>query len=259
MTGVTIGEYVRNRRLYLAALDLIMYDEKIIDVAFKYGYDAPESFTRAFTRFHGISPVRIKKEPSRINSYLPLKISISITGGNAMDYVVEKMDAFKVIGFKRNFFNESAYEKIPQFWDEFMETYMQGKGPKEKQELVSTFVIGEYGVCVSNPSDVVSFDYLIAGMYDETRLTDDMKASLHKVVPRDMVIQEIPATEWARFRCVGPLSGNLQSLNTRIFAEWLPNNKEYEIAGDITLEWYSCGDTTSSDYVSEIWIPIKHK
>lgn len=259
MTGVTMGEYIRNRRLYLAALDLIMRDEKIIDVAYKYGYESPESFTRAFTRFHQISPTRIKKEPSRISSYLPLKISISILGGNAMDYVVEKMDAFKVVGFKKSFLYENAYEKIPVFWEEFLETYMQGKGPKENQELVNTCMIGEYGVSISNPADVTYFDYLIAGMYNETKLKKDMIARLNKEVPKEMVIQEIPAMEWARFRCVGPLSGNLQSLNTRIYSEWLPNNKEYELAGDMTLEWYSCGDTTSSDYISEIWIPVKRK
>ncbi|HKM35184.1 MAG TPA: AraC family transcriptional regulator [Lachnospiraceae bacterium] len=259
MTGVTIGEYIRNRRLYLAALDLIMRDEKVIDVAYHYGYESPESFTRAFTRFHQVSPAAIKKEPSRINSYLPLKISISILGGNAMDYVVEKMNAFKVVGFKKSIPFEHGYEKIPEFWEEFLETYMQGRGPKENQEVVNNCMIGEYGVSINNPEDVTYFDYLIAGMYDESKLTKDMVARLNEKVSEDMVIKEIPAMEWARFRCVGPLSGNLQSLNTRIYTDWLPNNKEYDITGDVTLEWYSCGDTTSSDYISEIWIPVKRK
>ena len=63
MTGFSIGEYIRNRRLYLSALDILSGSEKVIDIALKYGYDTPESYTKAFTRFHGVSPVQLRKEP----------------------------------------------------------------------------------------------------------------------------------------------------------------------------------------------------
>lgn len=247
MTGITISEYIRNRRLYLAALELILNDDKIIDVALLYGYESAESFTRAFSRFHGISPTGIKKNPSKIKSYLPLKISISILGGTAMDCLVEKMNGFKVVGLRRRFDYDSAYGQIPLFWEEFCNTYMMGKGSKENQQIVNRCMIGEFGVCISRPDDESGFDYLIAGKFDETE------------VPTDMVIYEIPEMEWAKFRCIGPLAGNFQSLNTRIFSEWLPENNEFEIASGISLEWYSCGDTTASDYESGIWIPVKRK
>lgn len=247
MTGITISEYIRNRRLYLAALDLILKDEKIIDVALEYGYESAESFTRAFSRFHGISPTGIKKNSSKIKSFLPFKITISILGGNTMDYVVEKMNAFKVVGMKRRFNFDNAFEQIPLFWEEFCNIYMQGKGPNENQHVVNRCMIGEFGVCISKPDDESEFDYLIAGKFDE------------KEVPTDMVVYEIPEMEWVKFRCVGPLAGNFQSLNTRIFNEWLPENNEFEIAAGINLEWYSCGDSTASDYESGIWIPVKRK
>lgn len=63
----------------------------------------------------------------------------------------------------------------------------------------------------------------------------------------------------AKFRCVGPLPGALQVVNTQIFNEWLPGNNEYEIATDMNIEWYSCGDNRSQDYESCIWIPVKRK
>lgn len=82
MTGYSIGEYIRYRRLYMAALDVAAGKEKMIDLAYKYGYETPESFTKAFTRFHGMSPAQIKKDVHKIKTFLPLKILIQIKGGN---------------------------------------------------------------------------------------------------------------------------------------------------------------------------------
>lgn len=98
ITGYNIGEYIRNRRLYLAAVQLAGCGEKIIDLALEYGYDTPESFTKAFTRFHGATPSEIRKDRTRIKTFLPLRVHIIIQGGYGMDYVVEKMAAFQVLG-----------------------------------------------------------------------------------------------------------------------------------------------------------------
>ncbi|MCM1135844.1 MAG: AraC family transcriptional regulator, partial [Clostridium sp.] len=86
VTGYSVGEYLRNRRLYLAGLDVIKGGEKVIDLSYKYGYDTPESFTRAFTRFHGVSPMQLRAQPSRIRVFLPLTIEITIKGGSGMEY-----------------------------------------------------------------------------------------------------------------------------------------------------------------------------
>lgn len=99
MTGYTINEYIKDRRLYLAALEYTGSDVKVIDLAYKYGYDTPESFTKAFSRFHGVSPSQFKRDTKKIKPFLPLKISISIKGGNDMDYVVEKMNSFSKLCF----------------------------------------------------------------------------------------------------------------------------------------------------------------
>ena len=116
MTGYGIGEYIRNRRLYQAALDLKETDEKVIDIAFRYGYETPESFTKAFSRFHGATPSQVRSGAA-INTFLPLTIKLSIHGGNQMDYKITPMFPFEVIGFQKEFDNGTAYTEIPKFWD----------------------------------------------------------------------------------------------------------------------------------------------
>ena len=85
VTGCTIGEYIRNRRLYEAARELTETDARILDVALRWGYDTPESFTKAFTRFHGVTPVQVR-QGACVRSFLPLNIRIIVQGGNHMAY-----------------------------------------------------------------------------------------------------------------------------------------------------------------------------
>lgn len=252
VTGYSIGEYMRCRRLYMAALDLISNREKIIDLAYKYGYDTPESFTKAFSRFHGVPPVQMKKDLSKIRTFLPLKISITVQGGNDMDYAVEKMNGFRVIGFEREFSLDTSYREIPGFWDEFCETYMkpllaQDKPKSETEQVICNCRIGEYGVCIDDLGKEGRFRYLIAGTYSGG------------TVPEGMTVYEFPDMEWVKFRCCGPMPGALQTVNTKIFREWLPGNPDYEMAMGANIEWYSDGDTQAQYYESAIWLPVKRK
>lgn len=251
MTGYSMAEYVRNRRLYLAALDVVANNEKVIDLAYKYGYDTPESFTKAFTRFHGFTPTQIRGNTSGIKVFLPLKITIKIQGGNDMNYTVEKMSGFKVIGFEKEFTNEESYQEIPRFWDEmFKEKIMSlycKKPENEMEETIRSCQVGMFGVCIDDIGRG-KFRYLIAGEYTGGK------------VPEGMTVYEFPDMEWAKFPCIGPMPGALQSVNTKIFNEWLPGNTEFEIAMGANIEWYSSGGkTTDSDYESAIWIPVKRK
>ena len=252
MTGYGIGEYIRNRRLYQAALELQTGDEKIIDLAYKYCYENPESFTKAFSRFHKVTPTQVK-EGAKFNTFLPLTINIKILGGEQMDFKIAPMFSFKVIGFQKEFSYEDSYEKIPKFWDEICEKYAKnvyaGNEPTNDYEraLVDN-CIGEYGVCIDDLGDK-KFRYLIAGRYTGGK------------VPEGMVVYEFKRGEWAIFNCVGPNPETLQKTNTRIFKEWLPGNPDYELCGNATVEWYDCinGEMTDPDYHSAIWVPIKRK
>lgn len=250
MTGFSIAEYVRNRRLYLAALD-ILSGRKVIDVALDFGYDTPDSFTKAFSRFHGVTPMQLKNEPHRLNTFLPLKINITIQGGNKMDYIIEESAEFTVIGFEREFAFDQGYEKVPKFWNEINEKHLakawQNSRPENAvEEAVIKNHIGMFGVCIDDDNSK-TFRYMIAGKYEGGE------------VPEGLSLYKIPKTTWAKFLSKGPLPGALQSLNTKIFNEWLPGNADWEIAQTMNIEYYMDGDSSSADYESAIWIPVKRK
>lgn len=252
MTGYTVTEYIRNRKLYLAALETLSGNIKIIDLAYKYGYATPESFTKAFSRFHGLSPLQMRCHSNKIKTFLPLKITISIQGGNEMNYVVEEVKNFQVIGFERRFSFDSSYQEIPKYWDNFSKMYMSDSMNNELKEWIQTYNIGEYGICIDDLDNNSEFRYLIAGKYCGQNLPQ-------QDLPQGVILHTFPDMKWAKFRCTGPLPGALQSVNTRIFKEWLPNNPDYQIAVGISIEWYSKGDMNSLDYECEIWVPVKRK
>jgi AraC family transcriptional regulator len=252
MTGCGIGEYIRNRRLYQAARDLKETEDKVIEIALRYCYETPESFTKAFSRFHGATPSQVR-DGAAGKVFLPLTIKLSVQGGSQMAVKIAPMFPFKVIGFQKIFDNETAYAEIPKFWNETCEKYANrvyaGNAPANpyEQALVDN-CIGEYGVCIDDIGGG-KFRYLIAGKYTGG------------AVPDGMVVYEFPRNEWAVFDCIGPNPQTLQSVNTRIFSEWLPGNPDYELSGNATVEWYDCvnGEMTDPDYHSAIWVPVKRK
>ncbi len=250
MTGYSIAEYVRNRRLYLAALD-ILSGSKVIDVALNYGYDTPDSFTKAFSRFHGVTPMQLKNEPHRLKTFLPLKINITIQGSNKMDYIIEDSSEFTVIGFEREIANNQGYEKVPKFWDEIKEKHLDKawrtcRPENAIEEAILKNNIGMLGICIddNNPK---TFRYMIAGLYKGGE------------VPEGLTLYKVPKTTWAKFLSTGPLPGALQSLNTKIFKEWLPGNADWEFTMGMNIEYYMEGDSSSADYHAAIWIPVKKK
>ena len=239
LCGFTITEYIRNRRLALAGNDLAAGEEKIIDIAVKYGYDSPDSFTRAFTRFHGVTPTIARKEQSMLKSFAPLKIKLSLEGGYIMDYRIVKKEAFTVIANAKTFSYEGAKDVVPQFWQEH---YQTGKGKT---------VMGVYGINIDLDMGQDTFEYLIGDPYDSAR-----------EVPEGFTVKTIPEFTWAVFPCKGAVASTLQDVNTKIFTEWLPALKEYEFAAGYCVEYYDDASkypkgTMDENYYCEIWIPVK--
>ena len=266
VTGYSIGEYLRNRRLYLAGMDVLnavpadnsplqknpkaLADKTVLDLAYKYGYDTPESFTKAFSRFHGMSPTQLKSQPTKIKVFLPLIVEISIRGGNKMEFQLEKRQSMQMIGLGRIFSYDTSYQDIPKFWCDFCSRYCTQDTPASPEEqairqTIAECIVGEFGVCVEDIDDGEHFHYYIAGAYQGG------------AVPEGMSVFEIPASEWAKYHCIGRIPQSLHTVNTRIFSEWLPGNQEFEMSMPMNIEWYSNGNTESDDYVSAIWIPVK--
>jgi len=241
LCGFTLGEYIRNRKLALAGNDLATTDEKVIDIALKYGYESPDSFTKAFTRFHGVTPTQVRKETVLLKSFAPLKISFSLNGGYLMDYRIEKKETFTVIGASKTFSYEGAKDIVPKFWQE----HFKNGGGKT--------VMGVYGICIDEAMENNTFDYLIAD-----------PCSPDRQAPEGFVIKTIPEFTWAVFPCKGAMPDALQDVNTKIYTEWLPALKYYEFAAGYCVEYYDNPanypkGTLDENYYWEIWIPVKKK
>ncbi len=232
MCGMTVGEYIRERRMTLAAQELAGSDCKVIDIALKYGYDSPDSFTKAFQRFHGITPAQAREKGVNLRSLAPLHIKITLEGGTMLDYKIVEKAAFTVVGIKKSFNSETSYKEIPKFWGEWASDM---KGLK-----------GMFGVC--SDMDGTNFDYWIADLYMPW-----------EEYPQECSTYQIPGGLWALFKCVGPLPGSMQSVNTKIWSEWLPSLKEYELAGNYSLEFYLPPAKNPAETVSYIAIPIKKR
>lgn len=228
LCGFSVGEYIRSRRLALAAEELCATDARIIDIALKYGYDSPESFTRAFAKFHGAAPSHVREKGAPLRAYPRLRLRLTLEGGTAMEYRITEKAAFTVMGVSRRFSAETADREIPAFWDEHL------------RSPLAQVISGRYGLCLDGKS--TDFEYIIA---------DDMPAGQEP--PQGCVVRTIPAGTWAVFPVYGEIPEALQQVSARIWNEWLPNSAAFRLAGDYDVEYYP----SAPDAPCEIWIPVE--
>ncbi len=241
----SLGEYIRNRRLTLAGNELSGTDEKVIDIALKYGYDSPESFSRAFSRFHGITPSQAKKNSSPLKSFSRLSVEIHLKGGNIMDYKIVKKDAFKVLEkiSTQSIDDEQNKNTIPDFW-----TQSHQDGTVYKLLELTTDRTNIFGICYGNtPNNKKTFEYSIAAVCGD-----------NTEVPDGFSVKEIPARTWAVFECIGPMPDAVQNTWHKICSEFFPT-ANYEPTYEMDIEAYPAGVMTSPDYRTEIWVTVKEK
>ncbi len=246
--GISIGEYIRNRRLALAGSELLATDEKIIDIAQKYGYDTQEGFTRAFTRFHGVTPYTARKHSIPLKAFSKLSISISVKGGKKMNYKIEEKDSFKIVAKTQRFTkieDVNGRKDIPEFWTKCHQDgtvkFLEEIGKKDGA-LGSNIV----GMCMEDSTIVKDFPYSIGAEYNGGR------------VPEGYEIIEVPATTWAVFGTEGFMLEAIQKLWHQVFTEFFPTS-DYKPDKNFDLEIYPMGDMNSEDYHSEIWIAVTKK
>lgn len=237
IADMTPAEYLRRRRLSQAGIELSNGECQVIDVALKYGYDSPESFSKAFNRFHGVTPMQVKNgKPIRIMNRYTLRITIE--GGNILEYRIEKWEELNLVLYIKRFEADLSDKEIPKLWKEYF----------ENENCVN--VPSRMGVCLQKKTDGNIAEYGIG-----------CKASDAEVVPPNFQHVHIPAYTWAVFTCVGPTETSLKDMWERIYLEWLPAS-DYQLIPDYYdyyVEKLPKGDSTSKDYVCEICIPVNYK
>lgn len=238
ITDVSISEYVRRRRLTLAAFELQNTQTSILDIALKYGYQSPDSFGRAFKLLHSVTPSQARKGGVLLKAYGKITFILSIKGVAAMNYRIEEKKELRIVGKKKWFstVDNQQLKEIPKMWNELPKgDRQQLKELSGSQELV--------GLCADMYDN--GFDYWIGTITQQP-------------CPKGMDEIVIAKATWAVFEVIGPirpLPNTMQDIWGRIYSDWLPNSG-YKHAEIPEIEYYSDGDCMSDTYRTEIWIPI---
>ncbi len=246
LAGITLSEYIRRRRLTLAAFELKDSNIKVIDVAIKYNYSSPDSFTRAFQNLHGITPSEAKKSGSSLKAFPKMTFQLSIKGGNEMNYRIEKKEAFHIVGIKERvpIIFHGVNPKIAAMWESLNDETI-----RELKELSNVTPLGLLSASVN---------FSEGRMEEKGQLDHYIGVATTKDCPDHLVQLEVPAGTWAVFEAVGPFPDTLQDVWGRIYSEWFPASTYEQVEGPEIL-WNEHKNVTSPTFKSEIWIPVLKK
>ncbi|KGZ61004.1 AraC family transcriptional regulator [Bacillus anthracis] len=246
LAGISLSEYIRCRRLTLAAFELKNSDAKVIDVAIKYGYNSPDSFSRAFQNLHGITPSEARSSSHSLKAYSPMTFQLSIQGGHEMNYRIEEKEPFQIIGITKRVpivFN-GVNEEIASMW--------KSLNPEAIQTLKSLSNMEPTGIISA------STNFSEGRMEEKGELDHYIGVATTKDCPEQFAQLEVAASTWAIFEAVGPFSETLQNVWGRIYSEWFPSSN-YELAEGPEILWNEQKDISSPNFKSEIWIPVLKK
>lgn len=243
LAGVTLSEYIRRRRLTLAAFEIINTNSKIIDVAIKYGYSSPDSFTRAFQILHGVTPSEARNKGQSLKAYPKMTFQLTIKGGIEMNYRIVEKEAFRIVGIKKRvpIIFDGVNPEIAAMWKSLNEEKIN-----KLKQLSNVEPIGLISA---------SANFSEGRMEEKGELDHYIGAATNLECPDDMAQLEVPALTWAVFESVGPFPDTLQDIWGRIYAEWFPSSN-YQAAEGPEILWNEHKDVTSPTFRSEIWIPV---
>lgn len=236
MNGISFAEYVRSRKLTLAGYDLKSTNMKVIDVSYKYGYDSPTSFTKAFQLFHGVSP----KEARNPDVVLKAVPKMQITKQQEYSWRLERKGGFRLVGKRITVSckDNLHFKRIPEFWDE-----CQRNGVFAKLVAIDTADRkGLFGLFGDYDGQMDEVEYSIMAISD-------------KKPPQGFEEIDIPDMTWAVFDCRGCVPQAVQKGWQYLNEEWLVKYP-FQHAQCPEVEWYSNGNVYDSNYLSQIWIPI---
>lgn len=237
MAGMTLSEYIRRRRMSLAAVDLQGGDAKVVDIAEKYGYQSPTAFNRAFQGVHGIAPSAVRSEGVSVKSFPPITFEISVKGAEEMEYRIETKEAFRIVGVSAPLHREieENFQIVPRMWQD-----AASNGTIQKLAgMMDTPFKGLLGVSACNDEEVWKYFIAVA--------SEGEKGDFDEYI--------IPASTWAVFPGTGT-NQSVQELERRIVTEWLPTSG-YEYANAPDIEVYLNPDPQNAQY--EVWIPVSRR
>jgi AraC family transcriptional regulator len=245
LAGVPLSEYIRRRRLTLAAFDLRDSSSRIIDIAVKFGYNSPDSFTRAFQSLHGVTPSEARKNGQSLKAYPRMTFQLSIKGGSEMNYRIVEKEAFHIVGIKKRvpLIYEGVNPEIAAMW--------QSLNMDKINELKSLSNVEPRGLISAS----ANFSERLA---ENSELDHYIGVATTEECPNHLEKLEVAASTWAVFEAVGPFPDTLQNVWGRIYSEWFPSSSYEQTEGPEIL-WNADKDTTSPTFKSEIWIPVKKK
>ena len=233
LTEITLSEYLRSRRLTEAAVILRNTDEKIIDVAFKFGYESSDSFGTAFKNFHGFTPSEVRNgKPFKLVSRVQL--ALSVRGGRSMNITIQKKQAFTVAGVNEQSINSSL---CPSVWNKLYKKFSH-------DELASLGSDQSMGVChdVENSSTI---NYMAGYIVND----------VDKATSMGLDVLEVEEAEYAVVELVGSVPDCIHNGWKYAMEVFFPEHG-YVHSGKPDFEYYYEGDMHSNDYKMELWIPI---
>ncbi len=243
LAGMPLGEYIRRRKLSIAAVLLNEEDNKIIDIALQLGYNSPDAFSKAFHAMHGMAPSSVKKGNIILKAFPPMTFQLTIKGGNEMDYRIVEKDAFKIVGLKKRI--TLIFEGV----NHQMDSVLQGLTADKIKELKS--------LCDIEPKGILSVSANFAERTVEgSELDQYIGVATTKQAMDQWDVLEVDATSWAVFTVTGEFPKALQDTWARIYAEWFPTSG-YELTAGPEILWNESPDTSKPNYKSEIWIPVR--
>ena len=255
LCGYTLGEYIRLRRLSLAGAELANGKDKVIDIALKYGYDSPDSFAKAFQKFHGITPSQARADGNTLKSFSRLSIKISLEGGSTMNYRIEEKDEMILTGYKRRF------SGIPgERMEQEKEMYVKTRPLQYILQGLSGDVVKNFDI-ITNVDDE-GYDFYIASQLNEyCRNNLNKDGVLGEEFAKYYENVTIPKCTYAIFeteRCAYPTMTFLD-LRRKIASEWLPNSGyQLKNAPELVVTHWFEGEKRNQRY-RELWIPIEKK
>ena len=243
LTDVSVGEYLRRRRLTLAAQELTSSNYKIIDLAYKYGYDTPEAFSKAFRKHHGVTPSEARKGLGKLQSYNRLIIQVNLKGAIPMKYRIEERDEIRVVGVKReiacNAEGGSPAQGIAEFWAE-----LNRNGTVHRLiQLMDGDIKGPLGVTCNFNEESNTIEYWIG-------------VEQRGEVPSEFSSTELLPAKWVIFEVNGPVPTAMPKAWKQIYSEWFPSNG-YEPEEQPPFEVYLDSNPMNENAINEIWIAVK--